>query len=74
MEDKRIIRNENENPSSWRELELSIDVCVGTALKELVKRVRQNESLKLGWIEFNLSSIRVIGSQLYLFPTCKWLM
>ena len=37
---------------------------MGIALKGLVERVRHNESLTVGCIEFDLSHIRVIKSQL----------
>ena len=40
-------------------------VSTGIALKGPVKRVRHNESLTVGYIEFDLSRIRVIESQLY---------
>ena len=38
-------------------------------MKGPVKRVRYDESLTMGCIEFDLSSIRVIDSQLYHFST-----
>ena len=40
-------------------------VSIGIALKGPVKRVRHNESLTMGSIEFDLSGIRVIEGQLY---------
>ena len=43
-----------------------IGVSMEIALKGPVKRVRHNESLTVGCIEFDLSSIRVIEGQLYL--------
>ena len=57
MEGKTIIRNKNENCSSYR-----IGVSIGIALKGPVKRVRHNESLTVGCIEFDLSIIRGIES------------
>ena len=39
---------------------------MGIALKGPAKRARHNESLIVGCIEFDLSSIRVIEGQLYL--------
>ena len=39
-------------------------VSIGIALKRLLKRIRYNESLTVGSTEFNLSSIRIIESQL----------
>ena len=41
-----------------------IGVSIGIALKRPVKRVRHSESLAVGCMEFDLSSIRVIESQL----------
>ena len=37
---------------------------IGIALKGLLKRVRYNESLTVGSTKFDLSSIRIIKSQL----------
>ena len=42
-----------------------IGVSIGIALKGPVKRIRHNESLTVSCIELDLSSIRVIESQLY---------
>ena len=39
---------------------------MGIALKGPAKRVRHNDSFIVSCIEFDLSSIRVIESQLYL--------
>ena len=46
-----------------------IGVSIGLALKGPVKRVRHNESLTVGCIEFYLLSIQVIQSQLYIIST-----
>ena len=53
----KIVRDSES--SSYR-----IGVSIGIALKVPVKRVRHNESLTVGSIEFHLSSIRVIEGQL----------
>ena len=37
---------------------------IGIALKRLLKRIRYSQSLTVGSTEFNLSSIRIIESQL----------
>ena len=67
MGDKRIIRNKKENCSRKQEFELSNRsfYSIGIALNGLAKRVRHNENLTVDCIEFDLSSIRVIESQLY---------
>ena len=64
--DKRIIRNKNEICLRQKEFKLSnfiqefsIEVSIAIALKGLVKRVRQNKSLTVGCIEFDLWSIEL---------------
>ena len=46
-----------------------IGVSIGIALKGLVKRVRHNECLTVGYIEFKLSSIWVTESHLHVVWT-----
>ena len=53
----KIVRDSES--SSYR-----MGVSIGIALKGLLKRVWHNESLTMGSIEFDLSSIRIIESQL----------
>ena len=55
----KIVRDSES--SSYR-----IGVSIGIALKGPVKRVRHNGILTVGCIEFDLSSIRDIESQLYI--------
>ena len=56
----KIVRDSES--SSYR-----IEGSIGIALKGLLKRVRSNESLTVGSTEFDLLSIRIIESQLWVF-------
>ena len=55
--DKRIIKTKNKIFRDSKSLSYRTGVSIGVVPKGLVKRVRENESLTLGFFEFDLSNI-----------------
>ena len=57
MGEMRIIRKKTKIVLDSESSSYRIRVSIGIALKSPMKRVRQNECLTVGCIEFNLSNI-----------------